>query len=144
MPDIVPTKPCARLNRPVPCEVGDDQCREHAQHRPTDAVEYLSGDENDWIGGPGEHQRTDRQRCESDEQQRPAAPRVRPASGPGRHDRHDHLGDHDQRRDDERGKGFLAVRERLTGEWQHRRVGQLEQEHAAGEYEQAAVFRKAP
>ena len=84
------------------------------------------------------------QRRESDEQQRPAAPRVRPASGPGRHDRHDHLGDNDQRRDDERGKSFFAVRERLTGEWQHRRVGQLEQKHAAGEYEQAAVFRKAP
>ena len=81
-PDIVPTNPCARLNRPVRCEVGDDQRRQHAQHRSADAVEYLSGDENHWIGGLGEHQRSDRQRCNSNQQQRPATPPVRPAPRP--------------------------------------------------------------
>ena len=99
-PDIVPTNPCARLNRPV-----RDQRRQHAQHRSADAVEYLSSDENYWIGGLDEHQRSDRQRCDSNQQKRPATPPIRrPAPRPCRHHRHDHLGDHDQRCDDERGK----------------------------------------
>ena len=41
-------------------------------------------------------------------------------------------------------RASFAVRERLAGERLHRRVGHLEQEHAAGECEQAAVLPKAP
>ena len=68
---------------------------------------------------------------------------LRLASRPRRHQGYDHLRDDDQCGHDDRGEWYPAVHEQLAGKRQHRRIGELEQEHAGGKYKQAAVGPKA-
>jgi hypothetical protein len=123
-------------------EVGNDQCRQHAQHRPTDAVEHLQAKKQRRIGDRREQQYADRQRPEPDKEKRAAPPAFRLASDPRSHQGNDDLRQDDQCRDHERGALRSLVNESLYNERQHGCIGELKQEQADREREQPGALPK--
>src|SRR5207248_3656148 len=93
--------------------IGDNQRRQHAQHRSTDAVEQLKNNEQRRIEERGEQQRTHRQSSKTDQQKRPPAPAFRRSPDPRRQQSHEDLRQDDQRGNDERRAPFPLVDESL-------------------------------
>lgn len=106
-------------------QVGNDECRHHANRCSADTIQQLKGKEQRRIGDQSEQQRTDRQCAQSDEEKRPSAPVVRLSSDPWRHQGNNDLRQDDQCRYYERGTAFSLIYESLSDKRQHRRIGEL-------------------
>ena len=75
MPVMVPTMPCAEIESAGAArEVGDDQRHHHAEHGGRQSVQHLHENNEMRVGHGRKKHGADRQRCETDEQQGPAAP----------------------------------------------------------------------
>ena len=83
IPVALPTMPCARLKRPVPREMSARASGTRTpSHGAGNAVERLHGHDHVGIVGPGQQRPAQRQRGETDQEQRPPAPALcEPADG---------------------------------------------------------------
>ena len=141
IPAMVPTKPWAKLNRPVPCvRSATINAVKNPKHSPADAVECLNGDEQRRVCDQREQHRSDRQRTDADKQQRPATPAFCSPACPRCQQGDDNLRHHNERGHNERRSIAFAPCQRPANERQNRSICCLEQEQAAGEGQQRTIF----
>jgi hypothetical protein len=140
-PEAAPTRPWARLNRPVPAV---RSATISAVRTPSVAPlsPELDDDKQNRIGRQCKKRGADRNGGEPDDQERLAAEGCGAASRPRSKRGDDHLRKHDKRRDHERRQAPFRVRERLAELGQQGGIAELKQQKAEGENQKTFVLEQ--